>query len=150
MATPSFALEQTAARIRPYFKDGGIIAIATKGLEENSCKRFSQIVEETLPTARVAVLSGPSHAEEVHNTIGKANDKILRNNEHILYLPACGYTSIGDDEPEVINLGSESYYPSSTYHANYSAFYHFAFTSTFLDAQALTPCLGTPIRCIKE
>ena len=92
----------------------------------------------------------PSHAEEVHNTIGKANDKILRNNEHILYLPACGYTSIGDDEPEVINLGSESYYPSSTYHANYSAFYHFAFTSTFLDAQALTPCLGTPIRCIKE
>lgn len=65
MATPSFALEQTAARIRPYFKDGGIIAIATKGLEENSCKRFSQILEETLPTARVAVLSGPSHAEEV-------------------------------------------------------------------------------------
>ena len=65
MVTPSFALEQTAARIRPYFKDGGILAIATKGLEETSCKRFSQIVEETLPTARVAVLSGPSHAEEV-------------------------------------------------------------------------------------
>lgn len=65
MVTPSFALEQTAARIRPYFKDGGILAIATKGLEETSCKRFSQIIEETLPTARVAVLSGPSHAEEV-------------------------------------------------------------------------------------
>ena len=65
MVTPSFALEQTAARIRPYFKDGGILAIATKGLEETSCKRFSQIIEETLPAARVAVLSGPSHAEEV-------------------------------------------------------------------------------------
>ncbi len=65
MVTPSFALEQTAQRIRPYFPDGGIIAIATKGLEENSCKRFSQIVESALPTARVAVLSGPSHAEEV-------------------------------------------------------------------------------------
>ena len=65
MVTPSFALEQTAERIRPYFKEGGIIAIATKGLEETSCKRFSQIIEETLPAARVAVLSGPSHAEEV-------------------------------------------------------------------------------------
>jgi len=65
MVTPSFALEQTAERIRPYFKDGGILAIATKGLEETNCKRFSQIIEETLPAARVAVLSGPSHAEEV-------------------------------------------------------------------------------------
>lgn len=65
MVTPSFALEQTAQRIRPYFKKGGIIAIATKGLEEKSCLRFSEIVEATLPEAQVAVLSGPSHAEEV-------------------------------------------------------------------------------------
>ena len=65
MVTPSFALEQTAERIRPYFKDSGILAIATKGLEETGCQRFSQIIENTLPAARVAVLSGPSHAEEV-------------------------------------------------------------------------------------
>ncbi len=65
MVTPSFALEQTAQRIRPHFRKGGIIAIATKGLEEKSCRRFSEIVEATLPEAQVAVLSGPSHAEEV-------------------------------------------------------------------------------------
>ena len=65
MVTPSFALKQTAERIRPYFKKGGILAIATKGLEDESCLRFSQIAETALPEARIAVLSGPSHAEEV-------------------------------------------------------------------------------------
>ena len=65
MVTPSFALKQTAERIRPFFKKGGILAIATKGLEDESCLRFSQIAETALPEARIAVLSGPSHAEEV-------------------------------------------------------------------------------------
>ena len=36
-----------------------------KGIEEQSLKTMSQIIEEEIPNAEVAVLSGPSHAEEV-------------------------------------------------------------------------------------
>ena len=36
-----------------------------KGIEENTLMTLSQIIEEEVPQAEVAVLSGPSHAEEV-------------------------------------------------------------------------------------
>jgi glycerol-3-phosphate dehydrogenase (NAD(P)+) len=37
----------------------------TKGLEDRTMKRMSEIIAEEIPGARIAVLSGPSHAEEV-------------------------------------------------------------------------------------
>lgn len=41
----------------------------SKGLEKESLKRLSQVISEELPDATVAVLSGPSHAEEVARRI---------------------------------------------------------------------------------
>ena len=38
-------------------------------IEESSLKTMSQVIEEELPEAEVAVLSGPSHAEEVSRGI---------------------------------------------------------------------------------
>lgn len=65
LAVPSFAIRQTASRLATVLPDGALIANAGKGLEDTSHKRFSQVIAEELPTARVVVLSGPSHAEEV-------------------------------------------------------------------------------------
>ncbi|MBQ3132666.1 MAG: NAD(P)-dependent glycerol-3-phosphate dehydrogenase [Clostridia bacterium] len=65
MTVPSFAIRSTARQMRPHLPDGALVANAGKGLEEKTNRRFSEVLKEELPTARVAVLSGPSHAEEV-------------------------------------------------------------------------------------
>lgn len=64
-AVPSFAVRETAKRLKGIIKPGQIIVNVAKGLEEDSLKRLSQVLAEELPEARVVVLSGPSHAEEV-------------------------------------------------------------------------------------
>ena len=65
MAVPSFAIRATARTLAPHLRPGTIVLNAGKGLEDGTLLRFSQVLQEELPTARVAVLSGPSHAEEV-------------------------------------------------------------------------------------
>lgn len=64
MATPSFAVRQTANRIAPYLEPETVAVSVTKGVEADTGKRMSQIVSEVTGKT-VAVLSGPSHAEEV-------------------------------------------------------------------------------------
>ena len=49
----------------PFLKEGQIVVNVAKGIEETTLMTLSQIIEEELPSANVAVLSGPSHAEEV-------------------------------------------------------------------------------------
>ena len=65
MAVPSVFVRSTAKRMKPYLHDGQIIVGVAKGIEESTLFTMSQIIEEELPTAQVAALSGPSHAEEV-------------------------------------------------------------------------------------
>lgn len=64
IATPSIAVRQTAKRLSAE-KDFGIVVNVAKGFEKGSLLRLSQVITEELPEAKVAVLSGPSHAEEV-------------------------------------------------------------------------------------
>ena len=65
LAVPSPFTRSTAHSMEPYLKDGQIIVNVAKGIEEHTMLTLSQIIEEELPAAQVAVLSGPSHAEEV-------------------------------------------------------------------------------------
>lgn len=65
LAVPSPYTRSTAHSMAPYLKDGQIIVNVAKGIEEHTMLTLSQIIEEELPAAQVAVLSGPSHAEEV-------------------------------------------------------------------------------------
>ncbi|MDR1892812.1 MAG: NAD(P)-dependent glycerol-3-phosphate dehydrogenase [Oscillospiraceae bacterium] len=65
LAVPSFAVRQTARRLRERLSDVTVIANVAKGLEEGRLIRLSEVIEEELPSARVVALSGPSHAEEV-------------------------------------------------------------------------------------
>ena len=65
-AVPSFALRETAHKATPFLPDGAILVSVTKGIERGTHLRMSEIVrEETGGKYPVAVLSGPSHAEEV-------------------------------------------------------------------------------------
>lgn len=64
IATPSVAVRQTAKRLSA-MEDFGIVVNVAKGFEKGSLRRLSEVIAEELPLAKVAVLSGPSHAEEV-------------------------------------------------------------------------------------
>ena len=65
LAVPSPFTRSTSAKMKPYVKDGQIIVNVAKGIEETTLMTLSEIIEEEIPQANVAVLSGPSHAEEV-------------------------------------------------------------------------------------
>ena len=65
MAVPSPFVRSTAEKAAEYIKDERIIVNVAKGIEEDTLKRLSQVIKEEIPQAKVAVLSGPSHAEEV-------------------------------------------------------------------------------------
>lgn len=65
MAVPSVFVRSTAARMKPFLKKGQMVVDVAKGIEEGTLKTLSQVIEEELPDAETAILSGPSHAEEV-------------------------------------------------------------------------------------
>lgn len=67
-ATPSFAVRSTARTFAPYLPENAILVSVTKGIEEDTGCRMSELVaQETGKT--VVALSGPSHAEEVSRGI---------------------------------------------------------------------------------
>ena len=65
MAVPSVFVRSTAQKMKPFCKEGQLIVDVAKGIEENTLDTMTQIIKEELPMAETAVLSGPSHAEEV-------------------------------------------------------------------------------------
>ena len=65
LAVPSVFTRSTARSMKPFLKPGQKIVNVAKGIEENTLMTLSEQIEEELPEADVAVLSGPSHAEEV-------------------------------------------------------------------------------------
>ena len=65
LAVPSPFTRSTAHQLKVVAAQGQIIVNVAKGVEENTLMTLSQIIEEEVPQAEVAVLSGPSHAEEV-------------------------------------------------------------------------------------
>ncbi len=73
MVTPSQAISATAKALSPFVKEGTIIVNASKGLEQETQKRLSVVIKEAIPQAKVAVMSGPSHAEEVGRKLPTTN-----------------------------------------------------------------------------
>lgn len=65
LAVPSPFTRNTSAKMAPFIKDGQKIVNVAKGIEETTLMTLSEIIEQEIPNANVAVLSGPSHAEEV-------------------------------------------------------------------------------------
>jgi len=64
MASPSFPARIVAKAAAPYIDEDAVVVSVTKGLEDGSFKRMSEVVAEAIGK-EVVVLTGPSHAEEV-------------------------------------------------------------------------------------
>lgn len=64
MASPSFPLREVSRNAAPYLSSSAVLVSVTKGLEQGTHLRMSQVVQEETGKP-VVVLTGPSHAEEV-------------------------------------------------------------------------------------
>lgn len=62
---PSHAVRSVVTGLSEVISERMLVVSATKGIEPDSLKLMSAVLRECLPTARIAVLSGPSFAEEV-------------------------------------------------------------------------------------
>ena len=65
LSVPSIYTRSTAKLMSPYYKENQIIVNVAKGIEESTLKILTEQISDEIPCANVAVLSGPSHAEEV-------------------------------------------------------------------------------------
>ena len=65
LAVPSVFTRSTAKQMKEFIADGQIIVSVAKGIEEDTLMILSDIISEEIPNSKVAVLCGPSHAEEV-------------------------------------------------------------------------------------
>ena len=65
LAVPSPFTRSTARKMSSMVAEGQIIVDVAKGIEESTLMTLSRQIEQEIPQADVAVLSGPSHAEEV-------------------------------------------------------------------------------------
>lgn len=65
LAVPSVFTRSTAKSMAPFVSDGQIIVCVAKGIEEDTFMTISDVVTEEIPNADVAIMCGPSHAEEV-------------------------------------------------------------------------------------
>ncbi len=86
LAVPSPFTRSTAAKMAPFVTKGQRIVNVAKGIEENTLMTLSQIIEQEIPKAEVAALSGPSHAEEVGKGIPTTIVVGTQNKETAEYL----------------------------------------------------------------
>ena len=69
LAVPSPYTRSTSHLMRDYVSEDQLIVSVAKGIEEDTLMTLSQIIKQEIPQCRVAVLCGPSHAEEVGRDI---------------------------------------------------------------------------------
>jgi glycerol-3-phosphate dehydrogenase (NAD(P)+) len=93
MAVPSLYMREIAKQMKPYVFDQAVIVSTSKGIEQNSLSRMSQVLTQELP-CRVGALSGPSFAMEVAHkyptaVVAAADDlavrKIIQSLFHTTY-----------------------------------------------------------------
>src|SRR5699024_5037650 len=89
---PTSAIREVCAKIKDIVSVQTVFVHASKGIEPNSLKRISEIIEEELPICKqenIVILSGPSHAEEVALrqpttvTVASKNDSHAKLVQHV-------------------------------------------------------------------
>lgn len=86
MAVPSAAVRSTSHKLQGLINKGQIIVDVAKGVEEHTLFTMTDIIEEELPGVNAAVLSGPSHAEEVSRGLPTTCVVGAHDKETALYL----------------------------------------------------------------
>lgn len=69
IVVPAGAVRSVTEELNKYIKDNQHICIASKGIEQKTCKFVYDIVKENIDTNNVAVISGPTFAIDVANKV---------------------------------------------------------------------------------
>lgn len=102
LVVPSSCVRETAQKMSGFVKAGTVIVSASKGIEERTLMTMTDIIEDCIPEANAAVLSGPSHAEEVARglptacVIGAHDEETARRLQR-LFMSACFRVYISPD-----------------------------------------------------
>lgn len=72
MVVPSQSMREITLRMAPHIRPGVPVAICAKGVEQGTGKLMTEVIAETLPNAKPAVLSGPTFAQEVARNLPTA------------------------------------------------------------------------------
>ena len=89
IAIPSIYIKETLLKIKPLVKKGTIIINASKGIEVEEGRIFSEVIKDILEECETAVLSGPVHAEELAKKLPAAcvlaseNEELAKNLQNI-------------------------------------------------------------------
>ena len=83
-SVPSKAFRKLANKARGYITSGIQVISTAKGIEAETFKLMSQILEEELPQARVGVISGPNLAIEIANKVITAT-VVASNDPRVCY-----------------------------------------------------------------
>ena len=65
IACPSFPIRSVCRTVAPFIPKDAVVVSVTKGIEEGTLLRMSQVVSQETGHETVVALSGPCHAEEV-------------------------------------------------------------------------------------
>ncbi|MGH2739433.1 MAG: NAD(P)H-dependent glycerol-3-phosphate dehydrogenase [Actinomycetota bacterium] len=88
MAVPSHAFREVFRSIVPHLEDGAAVVSLTKGIEQESLKRMTEVMTEEagLDLGRLAVVSGPNLAKEVMKRMPSATVVACTDEERALTL----------------------------------------------------------------
>ena len=111
VVTPSRALRALAEKLASIegLAPGAVLVSCTKGLEHGTGLRMSEILAQNLPANPVAVLSGPSHAEEVARNVpaavvlGATDQEVARQLQQVFNTRA--FRTYTSDDVAGIELG---------------------------------------------
>ncbi len=110
LVTPSVALRGIVGQMaEAEFTSDTLLASCTKGIEYDTGKCMTGIVEEYFPNNPIAVLSGPSHAEEVAKQ--RPTCVVLGSRDHAVAvelqrtLNGCAFRAYTSDDVTGIELG---------------------------------------------
>ena len=65
LAPPAQHMRAVTTQLRPVLDPGVPVVSCSKGIERGSCALMPEVLAETLPEAKIAILSGPSFAREI-------------------------------------------------------------------------------------
>ena len=95
LAVPSAFLRGVCAQLSPYLEQDVPVLILSKGVERNTGCLMADVVEQELGNGqRIAVLSGPNHAEEISKgtisaaVVASQNDEVSSYFQKLLVCPA--------------------------------------------------------------
>ncbi len=108
--TPSKAIRAVARQLaQAHPNNSAVLVSCTKGIEQGTGARMSEILAEIFPHNPIAVLSGPSHAEEVARgmptavVLGCRDDKVAAELQRFLSSPS--FRAYRTDDVAGIELG---------------------------------------------